>query len=202
MRAHEFISEVGYAAQLPELKLTKEHTSNAEVVGQIDGSKIQVIHDLHHDIYFINSDSGIAYAAISNTKENGFYTLSAIENPTNIKGLASQLVIFLTTIDSKKLVINAVDRLTENGISWLIKLIQSGGRGLKVKSEAGSIDVSEIYKEWEASRLDDNFSCGPTTIFIENKNISKAMLESMNTKWNNSSLIKPLHLYRGDERLL
>jgi|APFre7841882654_1041346.scaffolds.fasta_scaffold90577_2 hypothetical protein len=193
------ITEIAAASALTPLKLSPQQIQTAEVDGDFEGKDVLLLSDSTYNYYFFADEQQLlAYVAINKTLENDRYPLVRYENAAKIPGLVTSLVIYLTAIKDYKLVIKNTEELTKDGITWLISLINSGGRGLKITdSNRDPVYSNVLWSEWEYS-LHHDFIAGPTSIFIENKNINKQRLIEHNSTFKNHELLMPVYRYQGD----
>ena len=180
MRLHK----IDYASSgLPPVQFD---IKKATTLGDIDNEIVWHYTDGEYSVCFFKKNEQIAaYIAMTNKQENGYNCLVRVENISMPKGSITALIAFIISKMKLKLVILNSEKLTYDGLTWLCRLIQSNGRGLKLSDQFGKFpNAKALESEWHKAK--DDYICGPTTVFIENKNIhDKPIFESR-------GLIKPL----------
>lgn len=191
MKIAEILCEIDYASGIMPLNVD---ITNAIKVGDIDNQPVWSIEDSHVIIYFFtNAEKISAYIAISKTAQDGYRAIVRMANISAPKGSITALIAWVISTLSVKLKINNDESLTMDSMQWLSKLIKSGGRGFTIKDQTGKIpDVLKLQREWEYAR--QNYISGPTTIYIENKNIK---LKSI----HENSLLSPYMKFIGDDTI-
>ena len=186
------ICEIDYASGIPPLHIDLAQTIQ---VGTIENQQVFGIEDSQNEIYmFIVAEKVTTYIAVSKQEINGHHCLRRLENISAPKGSITALCVFLISKKNYKLVIDKSEPLTYAGLNWIVKLIQSGGRGMKISDEFGKMpDVNSLVKEWENTRI--NYSPGSTSIFIENKNIPGAPL------FETYGFVKPAYKFLYDLKI-
>lgn len=189
MKIAEILREIDYASGIMPLNVD---IKDAIKVGDIDNHPAWSIEDSNVIIYFFTNAGKIsAYIAISKTAQNGYRAIVRMANISAPKGSITALIAWVISTLSVKLKLSNDESLTIDSMQWLSKLIKSGGRGFTITDQTGKIpDVIKLHREWEYAR--QNYISGPTTIYIENKNIK---LKSI----NENSLLSPCMKFIGDD---
>lgn len=185
--------EIAYADAIPELNITD--ISAAKQVSEIDNQPVWSLSDSLYQILFFKQNKTItAYIAVTLAKPNGYVDLVRVHNRTSTKGMITALLHAARQL-GYKFRISHTEPLTPEGIEWLCRLIQAGGRGFVITDQDhNAIDANQLRSEWKQARMTD--SIGPTGVFIEgrtNSSIGKSLLERYPSKW-----LKPASRFIGD----
>lgn len=163
------INEIEYASGIQSLAshLTIDKSNH---IGNVDSQQIFQM-DLGNGVcYFLydpNNQTYLSYVASSNQTENGYSPLNQIENISGTPGSVSALLYFLINNKGMKFIISSNEPLTDKGLAWLIKTIQSDRGLFTIKDQSGiSIDTKELSAEWEETRTDPSYQ-GKISVIIE-----------------------------------
>ena len=195
MRAKEFLQEIDAAHGIQSLAASL--ATVGDIIGTIDGYNVTSYTDSSAIFYMLKNDSSIiSYVAISNELYyNNRHAIHQYENVSKIAGAMTALLAYITKKLGLKLVFLPTEKMTKDGIGWVIKIITAGGRGFTITDQNFiEINVDDIMKEWDES-LTGNYS--KTAIFVENtSNRFNKIFEDQ------TGLLKPPIMFIGDTRLL
>jgi len=192
MRATEFITEIGWAAGIPPL--VGLNVDGATKLG--DWENLEIYGALHgHEMFlFFNSDNKVAAYITLVEGTNNRVHLVRMENASGPPGSITALVSFAISHWGYKLSIDRSEDLTDQGFSWLVKLINSGGRGMQVTDQNGrEIDVTALKKEHESAKRSGR--AGPTSVYIENVCLKKPHIQE------GQGLLQPAYRFLYDTDL-
>jgi hypothetical protein len=176
MKIKEILKELDVADEIPEILWNPTYIDGKKPVAIANGHKIFQIKDMF--VIVDHNKHLMAYIGVLLPMVNKCYTLIRVENLTlknkdpknRIKGLITIIIKSLLE-KGKYFKIDNKEGLTESGIVWLIKLVKSGGRGIKISNQYDEFpDSNDLYAEWLKARnkLRTNESeAGPTTIFLK-----------------------------------
>jgi len=161
----QFVNEISYSSGLGDLAMSsKELISQSSIDGTIGSKKVFLFASVPNKIYFFSDGSNIeALIYLVNDR------LMAMKNFSGNKGLIYNLFQYIVNIKQEKITLSAKDKLTSEGIDWIIGQIKRP-EGFKISSQDGNpIDAGSLYDEWERSRVTG--TARPTDIVIsESKN--------------------------------
>jgi hypothetical protein len=158
------INEIGYASALGELQLSKEEIIKSSTqVGTIGSRKVFLYQVGKDQIYFFTGNSNIeALVYLYGNR------LTAIKNYTSNKGLIFNLFQYIINIEKQKIEIHPIDKLTKDGITWIIKQIDRIGFTI-TDVNGDQLTSKELYNEWKTAQ--ETGKTGSTGIIIsESKN--------------------------------
>lgn len=168
MRYKEIIKEIDYADAIRKFRAD---ISGAEIVGTMQHRDIVLLQDSNHEIYIMRDEDGrsmMSYVALSKHLIDGYHPINQLENVSGIPGSVTTIIAFLVANKRYKLVLDRDEGLTDDGITWLLKLIKSGGRGFTVTDNTGKFpDYDVTHDEWKKAKY--MREPGGTSIFIENR---------------------------------
>jgi hypothetical protein len=156
------VSEIGFSNALGKLSIPDaEIIDNSTVVGTIGSRKVSLFKQGNNKIYFFtNNDKSKLDALLYLMDDN----LLGMKNFSENSGLIYNLFQYLINIEGQKLTIKSVDKLTPDGINWIIKQIKNP-QSFNIKDQNGEkIDPKKLFQEWEKARKTHN--PGPTGIVI------------------------------------
>ena len=175
-------NEINYASELGSLSLSDEEIiKNSRVAGTIGSRKIFVFEQGSDTIYFF----------VDNKKLDALLYLSgdrllAMKNFSKNSGLIYNLFQFVVNIKNKKIKLSSVDKLTLDGLKWLINQSKRPN-GFKITDQRGNdIDSDRLSDEWEQSRITGK--SGSTSIVIGESKFSKHLI-------NNESRLIPMDIF-------
>lgn len=163
------IDEITYGSGIQSLKRSL-NIDNSTKIGTCDNLDVYEMDLGNGTCYFLydsSTETYLSYVAIDKNISNGYVHLRQIENISGIKGSVSTLMYFLTRNKNFRFVISKEEPLTIDGLRWVIATISSNRKLFNFKDSSGqSLNVNDLKKEWEDSRIDPGYS-GKITIFIE-----------------------------------
>jgi hypothetical protein len=163
------INEIGYASGIQSLasQLTIDNSTH---IGNVDNQQVfqtDLNNGMCYFLYNANNQTYLSYVASNNQVVDGYHPLNQIENTSNIPGSVSTLLYFLINNKGIKFIISAGEPLTDKGLAWLIKAIQSDRGLFTIKNQNGEpVDLKALEAEWEASRTDSSYQ-GKISVVIE-----------------------------------
>jgi hypothetical protein len=166
------LDEVDFSSGLGELSLSSEQMFNQSTVdGTIGSRKVYLFADNKNQIYFFMRGRKIdALVYLLDGR------IMAMKNFSSNKGLIYNLFQYIINIKRQQVRLTPEDKLTSDGIEWIIDQIRRPN-GFKINDGSGNkIDASELYKEWENSRITGN--AGSTEIVISESKNSKHLREN------------------------
>lgn len=168
MKIREIISEIGHADVIPSLGVKMDAIKKLATIGGNDVWYTD--YRFQHMLFFKDGGDIPTYVLISKTADGGFHHVNRLLN-SGPKGQLTVLIGIIINNMQMPLVFHHTERLTPDGLSWLVSLIKSGGRGFNVVDQTGSYpDPDVVIKEWEECKqiyqLDDVVKTGPTSIFL------------------------------------
>jgi hypothetical protein len=172
MRANEFITEnqpllneIAYAIGVDTITVNDtEIVKHSDVIGDIDNRNVYLFKHHNQECFFFESNGKISALLILQGA-----LLRGAQRFTDERGQITALAMFVLHELKRSFVINRYEPLTVHGKDWVISLIKSGGRGIKLKDQNGNYpDPAIIEKEWLWSKENWGAS-GPTEIYFESK---------------------------------
>lgn len=163
--ADDSINEIAFATELGNLALSqKDIISAASVDGTIGSREVMLYQTGKNSIYFFVSDTKIDALVYLFTDR-----IMAMKNFASNKGLIYNLFQYIINIKKQTLRLSTEDKLTNDGIKWIIAQIKHPS-GFKITDQKGkSINPKSLYDEWQSARTSDK--PGSTEIVIgESKN--------------------------------
>lgn len=159
------LDEVDFSSGVGELSLSPEQIiSQSSDDGTIGTRKVHLFKSGENNIYFFTDDKKIAALVyLFNNR------VMAMKNFSTNSGLIYNLFQYIINIKRQKVKLSPEDKLTSDGIKWIIGQIRRP-TGFKITDGRGNkIVPSELYSEWENARISGN--SGTTEIVIgESKN--------------------------------
>jgi hypothetical protein len=163
------IDEIEYASDIQSLALQLT-VDNSTHIGNVDNQQVFQMNLNNGVCYFLydaNNQTYLSYVASNKQIIDGYHPLNQIENISNIPGSVSTLLYFLINNKGIKFIISAGEPLTNKGLAWVIKTIQSDRGLFTIKNQNGeSVDPKALEAEWEASRTDSSYQ-GKISVIIE-----------------------------------
>lgn len=189
------INEINYTAGIRQLQISQEHLiANAKVIGDLDSYDVWLYDDGHFQAYFTCEDGSTVNGLIILNHN----ILHGIKNYTNIRGMITMLIGFVTHRLGMKIVIGKDEPLTQEGINWLCSLIKAHGNGLTITDQTGNLpNPDDIYNEWATAMKSDSHRGGPTEIFIEYR--MKRRLPTKQDNFNEGRSLMPPVWFIGDQ---
>jgi hypothetical protein len=168
----------------------KHIVNNSKEIGDFDNRIIYHVNVKGHDVYsYISSNKIDAIVFLHGNNLRG------IQNYSNLPGMITALVAFITHRMKKKIIITAQEPLTPAGFRWLYGLLAADGRGLTITDQTGKYpDKDSLKHEWEKAMTTD--SHGSTTIVIESN-----MKRHFNSVTEYNDLIFKHTFFIGDKRI-
>jgi len=183
------IKEIDYADYLDNSNFDEQKMLKlGKVDGEIQGHKVMTIDSKNIKIYFLLVNNNIsAYLAF----ENGY--LQNIKNFTNTEGVIRGLIGYIVHIKQQPINIADTERLTPDGIKWLIRLIKTP-KGLTITNQNKDVvDTDKLEKEWQYAKTTGN--AGPTSITIQEHGSFGAGVRLHEHRRTSHSLLMPMNLY-------
>lgn len=170
----ENISEIGFSSSVGKLQLSdKQLIDSSTVDGTIGTSEVHLFVDGSNRIYFFADGSKIK-ALLYLTDDR----LMAMKNFSENSGLIYNLFQYVVNIKKQKIRLTPIDKLTPDGIEWVIGQL-SRANGFKITDRNGDkIDPDMLYDEWESAR--NTGEHGPTEIIIRESSYGKQIRENEN----------------------
>ena len=154
------INEIDFSSSLGNLTMSdKQIISNSSVDGTIGSKKVFLFDSGENKIYFFTDGSEIE-ALIYLLGDR----LQAMKRFSKNHGLVYNLFQYVINIKKQKIRLSPTDKLTREGIDWVIGQIQRPN-GFKITDQRGhAIDADSLYDEWETARVTGKH--GPTSVII------------------------------------
>ena len=176
------LKEIDFSSSLGELSVSQEDLiNNASNDGSIGSRKVYIFKSGPTKIYFFTDENKIA-ALVYLYQDR----IMGMKNFSKNKGLIYNLFQYIINIKKQKVKLTPKDKLTPDGIKWIIDQIRRAD-GFKITDARGNkIDPNTLYDEWENSRLSG--SNGPTEIVISESSNSKEIRD-------NESRLMPMDIF-------
>lgn len=176
------LKEIDFSSSLGELSISQEDLiNNASNDGSIGSRKVYIFKSGPTKIYFFTDENKIA-ALVYLYQDR----IMGMKNFSKNKGLIYNLFQYIINIKKQKVKLTPKDKLTPDGIKWIIDQIRRAD-GFKITDARGNkIDPNTLYDEWENSRLSG--SNGPTEIVISESSNSKEIRD-------NESRLMPMDIF-------
>ena len=166
------INEIDYASTLVDPVISKtEIINNSSLSGTIGSRKVFLYQRGNDKIYYFERNSDID-ALVYIFKDR----LLGMKNYSDNRGLIFNLLQFVINIKNKTLRLTASDKLTSEGLQWIIRQIKSKTGFNITDAQGNSIDPHELYAEWEQARTTNVH--GPTEIVISKSSNSVSIKEN------------------------
>lgn len=197
------LNEIGYSSYSPRIPDDGAYIAASEFVGHIDNHDVHYVVNGDYEFFFFVDDTGtFMSASIGITNQN---ELRRIEAKVKKGGLITALIMFVCRTMKRSLIIPSDERLSQDGLRWLMSIVKHGGRGLKISDQNGNYpNPDDIFPEWDAARIDDVF--GPTSITFESVQPAVAILSTPTIRVTHSSSgmlpVRPKQVYIGDFTIL
>lgn len=171
------IQEIDYADSIPNLNITQTQIDQATNMGTVDQVSVYGINDGKNLIVFMKNNSEIsAYIAFTLDEYQGFNNLLRMHNVSSKKGSITALIAFIHKKYSTKFRIDKSEKLTNEGLDWICKLLDEG-RGFTITDLTGSnISSQNLRDSWlQARRTGSPTNIG---ILIQTINVQNIVLET------------------------
>lgn len=166
------LNEINYASALADPTISKkEIIANSIEDGTIGSRKVFLYSSGDNKIYYFERDSHID-ALVYIFKDR----LLGMKNYSDNRGLIFNLLQFVINIKNKTLRLTASDKLTSEGLQWIIRQIKSKNGFNITDAQGNAIDPHELYAEWEQARTTGVH--GPTEIIISKSSNSVSIKEN------------------------
>jgi hypothetical protein len=154
------INQIDFSSSLGNLTMSdKQLISKSSVDGTIGSKKVFLFDSGENKIYFFTNGSEIE-ALIYLLGDR----LQAMKRFSKNHGLVYNLFQYVINIKKQKIRLSPTDKLTREGIDWVIEQIQRP-TGFKITDQRGhAIDADSLYDEWETAR--ETGKHGPTSVII------------------------------------
>jgi len=154
------INEFDYSSELGELALTNQQImSNSTIDGKIGSRSVHLFKQGANRIYFFESNNKIDALVYLHGDR-----LFGMKNYSSNKGLNYNLFQYIINIKRQKVRLSPIDKLTHNGLNWIISQIQRP-TGFKITGGDGNpVTASDVFSEWETARITGKH--GPTELII------------------------------------
>jgi hypothetical protein len=166
------VNEIDFSSSLGDLSISDAEIINDSSSDGTIGSREVFLYEHGQDkIYFFTDKSKIsALLYLSNGR------LAAIKNFSKNRGLIYNLFQHVINGKKQKITLASTDRLTHDGIKWIIGQIKRKN-GFKISDKSGNkINADTLYGEWENSR--NSGESGPTEIVISESSNSVQIREN------------------------
>lgn len=164
----DFSNEVGKLSQSDE-----EILSGSIKSGTIGSREVYLFKNGSDRIYFFARDEKIDALLYLHQDR-----LMGMRNFSDNKGLIYNLFQYIVGMLKQKIKLSAVDKLTPDGIKWIVKQ-STLSTGFTITDGKGKpIDAKKLYAEWEQARTSGR--PGPTEIVIKESKIGMKLRENEN----------------------
>lgn len=168
----KYLNEINYASALADPTISKkEIIANSIEDGTIGSRKVFLYSSNDNKIYYFERDSHID-ALVYIFKDR----LLGMKNYSDNRGLIFNLLQFVINIKNKTVRLTASDKLTRDGLHWIIRQIKSKNGFNITDAQGNAIDPHELYAEWEQARTTGVH--GPTEIVISKSSNSNSIKEN------------------------
>lgn len=168
----QIVDEIDFSSSLGDLNLSDARIIDAATAdGTIGSRKVFLFTSGPNRIYFFASGSKLdALVYLSNDR------LLGMKNFSSNSGLIYNLFQYLVTVKKQKITLAAMDKLTSDGIKWIIGQINRP-QGFKITDGSGHrIDPKSLYSEW--SHAQTTGKPGPSEIIISETVNGKQLREN------------------------
>ena len=172
--AEEQLDEIDFSNELGKLAISDEEIiGHSTKSGTIGSRTVYLFKNGSDRIYFFAGDKKIDALLYLHQDR-----LMAMKNFSENKGLIYNLFQYVVGMLKQKIKLSAVDKLTPDGIKWIVNQ-STKANGFTITDGKGQpIDAKNLYAEWDKARTSGQH--GPTEIVIKESKIGMKLRENEN----------------------
>lgn len=159
------LNEIRYAIGVDDITVNdRAIIDGSTVIGDIDNRDVRLYKYHDQEAFFFEDNDKVTALVVLQGK-----LLRGAQRFTEERGQITALMLFILHDLKRNFMINREEPMTKHGKDWIISLIKSGGRGVKLRDQNGNYpDPDVIEREWLWSKENWGAS-GPTEIYFESK---------------------------------